>query len=421
MKEFQLSKIISIGVISIFFSMCVPPEENGVSEDAAYDAYLDSLRDVRCPRLMSSAAEYYKNRDWASTIRVYRELVDLGCDRDDPVEVYQYYAIAYEYLGQFDSSEFVLVKGLQLLPNNVELLKRLSYAYSIQNKSDLQITTLNRLSELIPENIQVKMDLAELYGKQELYDDQIDILEGILKIDPANEKAQSDIAIVYELTGKDPLDVYRERFRTNSDNVSFGTDLADRLLLNDEPQEAVEILKKVLKMDNSSKLAYRKLGQAYYAADELDDASNAYEELFKLNPRDIQVALKICDINTAGQNYAKALRWADKVISMDKMNGDSYGRKGNVYYKSFQDCRTPAISLDDRVVASLAFNNFNKAEELNSQSYKSSRTWLLENEVLFTRAQWFMLDDDIKNQGYVIPRGECYSWIQEKLQKNPKW
>lgn len=420
MKEIQSSKLVSIGVAAIFLSMCVPPE-TGNDEDAAFDAYIDSLRDVRCPRLMSSAAEYYKNRDWPSTVRVYHELIDLGCDRDDPEEVYQYYAIAYEFMGMFDSSEFVLVKGLQQLPNNVQLRKRLVWVYSKQGKTDLHISELIRLSDLVPEDIQVKMDLAELYGKQEFYDDQIDILQDILKIDPANEKAQSDIAIVYEMTGKDPLDVYRERFRINQDNVSYGIDLADRLLLNDEPNEAVDILKKVIKVDTSSKLAYRKLGQAYFAADQLDEASDAYEELFKLNPRDIRVAFKICDVNTAGQNYAKALRWADKVISMDKNNGESYGRKGNVYYKSFQDCRTPAISLDDRIVAALAFKNFKKAEELSYNSFTSSKSWLKENEVLFSRAQWFMLDDDIKNQGYVTPRNECYSWIQEKLKKDPKW
>lgn len=421
MKEIRLSKLVSIGVAAIFLSMCVPPEDNENSEDAAFEAYLDSLREVRCPRLMSSAAEYYKNRDWPSTIRVYRELVDLGCDRDDPEEIYQYYAIAHEYLGQFDSSEFVLVKGLQLLPNNVQLRKRLVYAYSKQGKTELQISELIRLNDLVPDDIQIKMDLAELYGLQELYEDQIDILQDILDIDPANEKAQSEIAIVYEMTGKDPLDVYRERFRTNQNNVSYGIDLADRLLLNDEPYEAINILKKVIKVDNSSKLAYRKLGQAYFMADQLDEASGAYEELFKLNPRDVQIAIKICDVNTAGQNYAKALRWADKVISMDKNNGEAYGRKGNVYYKSFQDCRTPVISLDDRIVATFAFNNFNKAEKLNYKSFNSSKSWLKENEVLFTRAQWFMLDDNVKNQGYVTVRSECYNWVQEKLKKDPKW
>ena len=296
--------------------MCVPPEDAQGDEDSAYEAYLDSLREVRCPRLLSSAAEYYKNRDWNSTINVYREIVDLGCDRDDPEEVYQYFAIAYEYLGMFDSSEFVLVKGLQLLPNNVELRKRLVYAYSKQGKTDLQIAELNRLSDLLPDYLDIKMDLAELYGKQALYKDQIDFLQQVLDHDPTNEKAQSEIALVYEKTGKDPLDIYRERFRTNPDNVSYGIDLADRLLAKDEANEAVEVLKKIIRIDKTSKLAYRKLGQAYYNADRLNEASDAYEELFLLNPRDIQIALKICDVNIANQKYAKALRWADKSISI---------------------------------------------------------------------------------------------------------
>ena len=307
MKSIYFPKLITLGITALFISMCVPPEHGQADADAAYDAYRDSLRTVRCPRLLSSAAEYYKNRDWHSTINVYREIVELGCDRDDPVEVYQYYAVAFESLGLYDSSEFVLVKGLQQLPNNVQLRKRLVYAYSKQGKTDLQIAELNRLSELMPDDMEIKMDLSKLYGEQGLYNDQIDFLEQILDKDPTNEKAQSEIALVYEKTGKDPLDIYRERFRTNNDNVSYGLDLAERLISNDKPLEAVSVLETVIRIDNTSKLAYRKLGQAYSSADQLDEASNAYEELFILNPRDIHIALKICDINIANQKYAKQL------------------------------------------------------------------------------------------------------------------
>lgn len=421
MKSIHFKKILTIGVTALFFSMCVPPEDGQVDEDAAYEAYIDSLRDVRCPRLLSSAAEYYKNRDWQSTINVYRELVDLGCDRDDPEEVYQYYAISYEYLGLFDSSEFVLVKGLQQLPNNVQLRKRLVYAYSKQGKTELQISELNRLTELMPSDLDIRMDLAELYGEQGLYDDQIDLLEQILDVDPTNEKAQSEIALVYEKTGKDPLDIYRERSRNNPDNISYSIDLADRLLNNDEALEAVDVLKKVVRLDKTSKIAYRKLGQAHYNADQLDDASDAYEELFLLNPRDVQVALKICDVNIANQKYANALRWADKAISIDKNRGESHGKKGNVYYKSFQDCRSSTISLDDRIISTLAHRNFITADGLGFSRFNSSKSWLEDNEVLFTKAQWFMLDDDVKNQGFITPRSECYNWVDEKLQKDPKW
>ena len=60
MRNFKLFSIIS-GLIIL--SMCVPPANT--EENTAQDKRrLDSLRKVRCPRLMSSAAEYYRNRDW---------------------------------------------------------------------------------------------------------------------------------------------------------------------------------------------------------------------------------------------------------------------------------------------------------------------------------------------------------------------
>ena len=60
------------------FYMCVPPEQ-GSSQTAEDKAKIDSLRKVRCPRLMSSAAEYYRNRDWKQTVKIYKEITSLNC------------------------------------------------------------------------------------------------------------------------------------------------------------------------------------------------------------------------------------------------------------------------------------------------------------------------------------------------------
>ena len=95
-----IQKLLILGVVSVFMTMCAPPEQSDADADATEQARLDSIREVRCPRVFSSAAEFYKNRDWESTVRAYDELTDLGCDQDDPKEVYLYYAIAYEYMGK---------------------------------------------------------------------------------------------------------------------------------------------------------------------------------------------------------------------------------------------------------------------------------------------------------------------------------
>ena len=132
-------KIFSLFVFTIMLIMCVPPADT-VNQSGVDKKKLDSLRNLRCPRLMSSAAEYYRNRDWKQTVKIYKEITTLDCDEWNPVyappqEIYQYYAIAYEQMGKFDSAEFVLLDGLQKLPKNIELRKRLAYSYKNKRNS----------------------------------------------------------------------------------------------------------------------------------------------------------------------------------------------------------------------------------------------------------------------------------------------
>lgn len=413
-------KLFMVGLAAGLLTMCTPPETADAGMDAAEEARRDSLREIRCPRLFSSAAEYYKNRDWSATVRIYNELVDLGCDRDDPQEVYLYYAIAFEYMGQYDSSEYVLLKGLQILPENIDLRKRLVYSYQKQGKIHEQINELDRLSYMAPDDLENKIDLAKLYGKEERFSDQIIVLKEILKIDPANEIAQGDLARAYELSGLDPLDVYRNRWENNTDNVSYGLDYADRLMTAERPHEAIDVLKLVLAADPTSKLAYRKLADTYDTVDRLSDAAETYERLFKLDSRDFRVAVKISAIYVDNQDYGSAYNWADKATTLFN-EGEAFGAKGNVYYKAFQVCRTADISLNDRIVATLAYKYFEIAEEKGFLRFSRSKNWLKENEVLFGKAQWFMLDDEKKNKGYVKAESDCYNWVVERLDKDRQW
>ena len=295
-----------------------------------------------------------------------------------------------------------------------------AYSYKKQGKVDQEILEYSRLSDLLPADISIKTELAKLYGDQGAYDDQVDILRQILKIDPGNENAQGDIARVYEMTGRDPLQIYGERFYNNPDNVSYGLDYADRLLNAERLEDAIDVLKQVILQDNTSKVAYRQLAKAYDRAEMFQQASESYEELFKLDPRDFRVAIQVSEVNIAGDNFGKAIRWAEKAVTSSK-SGEAYAQRGNVYYKSFQECRSADISIDDRIVASLAHESFTVAEENDYSRFHNSLVWLEENEVLFGRSQWFMLDANKKKQGYVKPGSECYKWVEKKLDKDPNW
>ena len=426
MSLLRFKYLIIVNFIFIV-TMCVPPQEKSSSDFAKEKARLDSLRDVRCPRLMSSAAEYYRNRDWKQTIRIYSEITDLDCDEWNvvyapPEEIYQYYSFAYTQIGRFDSAEFVLLDGLQKIPQNIQLRKQLAYAYKRQGKTDNEIIEYERLVDIAPDDITILNDLSKIYKDQSNYDDQIIILKKILKLDDKNDIIQSELAIAYENSGRNPLEVYEKRYMDNSDNISYGLDYSERLINADRIGEAKDILKRIISKEPTSKLAYQKLGKVCWDSDDLDNAASAYETLFKVDPRDGKVAIDISDIYIDSENFGKALRWADKAINLIDNSGKGYGQKGKVYYRGWEIFKQNPLSVDDRIVAKLAYTNFVKAEKLNYLGFNRSK-YLKENakDILYGKAQWFMAEDKVKRSGIIRTTTSNYDWVTDKLSPEKGW
>ena len=426
MSLLRFKYLIIVNFIFIV-TMCVPPQEKSSSDFAKEKARLDSLRDVRCPRLMSSAAEYYRNRDWKQTIRIYSEITDLDCDEWNvvyapPEEIYQYYSFAYTQIGRFDSAEFVLLDGLQKIPQNIQLRKQLAYAYKRQGKTDNEIIEYERLVDIAPDDITILNDLAKIYKDQSNYDDQIIILKKILKLDDKNDIIQSELAIAYENSGRNPLEVYEKRYMDNSDNISYGLDYSERLINADRIGEAKDILKRIISKEPTSKLAYQKLGKVCWDSDDLDNAASAYETLFKVDPRDGKVAIDISDIYIDSENFGKALRWADKAINLIDNSGKGYGQKGKVYYRGWEIFKQNPLSVDDRIVAKLAYTNFVKAEKLNYLGFNRSK-YLKENakDILYGKAQWFMAEDKVKRSGIIRTTTSNYDWVTDELSPEKGW
>ena len=79
-------------------------------------------------------------------------------------------------------------------------------------------------------------------------------------------------------------------------------------------------------------------------------------------------------------------------------------------YKAMQSCRGDNFSRSDKIVASLAYEYFVKAEKKVIQNIWA-KNWLEENEVLFSYVDWFMTDKDVQASGKVSPSGRCYDWV----------
>ena len=120
-------------------------------------------------------------------------------------------------------------------------------------------------------------------------------------------------------------------------------------------------------------------------------------------------------------DFESAFEWGERSMKISKNNAESLAHMGNLYYKAMQSCRGDIFSRSDKIIASLAYEYFIKAEKKGNSKYFKQKNWLEDNEVLFSYSDWFMTDKDIQATGKVSPSGRCYDWVSESLAKQSDW
>jgi len=391
-----------------------------------YPYSIEYEQEDRCPQLSSSAAEYYRSSNWELSAQSYSDLMELRCDQwnSDWVsadDVYLYWSIALQNLGKFEQSEQVLIKGLQELPENTSLMTRLAYAYKKQDKIDEMIIEYERLMDSGSRDIDSLRDLAGAYGKQGRVDEQISVLKKILNIDPNNSSVQSELARVYEDSGEDPLEIFKARFEDNPENASYAVEYAEKLMSNGDTDEAIDVLENTLSYNRDNSMVYMSLGKAYNENSDFEDAVDILEDLHDLDKNNFRVTLLISVNSIEMDDFESAFEWGKKSMKISRNNAESLAHMGNLYYRSMQSCRGDNFSRSDKIVASLAYEYFVKAENKGNSKYFKQKNWLEENEVLFSYADWFMTDKDVQASGKVSPSGRCYEWVSESLAKKSDW
>jgi len=444
MKKYFYAVIFAIIFLSGLNAQCKRGEELRITNDVEikvvdcreatrliynegwYPYSIEYEREDRCPQLSSSAAEYYRSSNWELSAQSYSDLMELRCDQwnSDWVnadDVYLYWSIALQNLGKFEQSEQVLTKGLQELPDNTSLMTRLAYAYKKQDKIDEMIIEYERLMDSGSRDIDSLRDLAGAYGKQGRVDEQISVLKKILNIDPNNSSVQSELARVYEDSGEDPLEIFKARFEDNPENASYAVEYAEKLMSNGETDEAIDVLENTLSYNRDNSMVYMSLGKAYNENSDFEDAVDILKDLHELDKNNFRVTLLISVNSIEMDDFESAFEWGQKSMKISRNNAESLAHMGNLYYKSMQSCRGDNFSRSDKIVASLAYEYFVKAENKGNSKYFKQKNWLEENEVLFGYADWFMTDKDVQASGKVSPSGRCYEWVSESLAKKSDW
>ncbi len=407
--------IIGIATLSTAVQMCTPPppveEEPVISEEEL------RRRELECQRTLSSAWEYYRNREFESSIRNYLQMVELGCAQDYAESVYLYFGRAYIELGKLDSAAWAFRQGLRYLPEDEDLLELVAYVLGRLGDTENQIYYYERLIDVDTSNTEAYRTLTDLYRKTERWRDLVIYLRAWGEIDPGNTQIQSELIDALARSGEDPLTFIRQRWEGNPSNVQYGMEYAERLLDDRDYTMAYRVIETLIQNNPTARAPYERLANAALDNGDIDRAISTLLSLFELDRTNAQTAIDLSQAYLRKGDYAQALRWADTAYQVAPNKGEALYYRAEVYYTAADDCvsttESGVAAFNDKLVFQMAYEDYQEAVDLGYRRARTRADFLQEN-LIPTRGDWFLQEASLT---VFRPEGECYSWITRTVNR----
>jgi len=363
---------------------------------------------------------------WNDVIEKAYELILCDCATDDEENIYILYGRAYDKLGKPDSSTWVFKKGLKEFPNSEELLDWAAYSSNkeIRNgdtkKLDEHLYFLERLLEINPQNISALEKMSSAYKINQMYEEQIIVINQILKIDSGNQQAISDKKKAFEKLGKDASDVDKDRWNKDPGNLEYGLAYLESLMINENYELAGEVAEEILLYHDSNKRLLKKISDIHIKNSDDKKAIKYLEKLVEQNDSNTEYLIKLSKAYINIDQYKEAYSTANKAIALGQNNKKSYYQRAEVLKNLADYYASDDLDFCDRVIYELAAEDYGKAYEYKHINGKRSRNSLIEGEYITSVGAWFMIDEKFTTMSpdsdeCINRKGsDCYGFIKNR-------
>ena len=256
----------------------------------------------------------------------------------------------------FKEAALFFEESLKIVPDNVNVLTDLSYAYEMQGEIDQAIQTTNRLLDVEPYSYEAWVNLGKLYSMSEQYTNAIDAFDFALTINDSDEKILKLKAHCLSLSGRtvEAIAVFSDLLIANPDDVSIYFLLSECYQAMEMYEEALSSLRIYEMLDGGSEELYAKkayllmlkgdYGKALDVTEtglgEMPDsldiqmtkaeillrqgeyalAYDMYYRLYKLYPHDFYLTDKLSIISIKTENFDEAIYYTKDLLESDLDN-----------------------------------------------------------------------------------------------------
>jgi len=377
-------------------------------------ARLDSIarvHDRQCRIWLSTAFEYFKNKNFESSLENYNKMVNGGCTEKYGDRIWVYLGNSYRELDKPDSAMWAFETGLKEQPDDIGLHENIAFLHQLAGESDLVISENEIIADLDPTNIARWRKLHDLYFRSAYYEKDLEVLNKIIALDDKDVSARNDMVTVVKLLGGDPTELLKGRHEDNPDNPEYLLEYANSVYEVSEFETAVSLYEKLLVLDPNHFLALDRIANSYKNLDDTDSAIKSVKRMLKLRANDKQLLYDIADLYKLDAQYKTAYSWANRTISATPKDGRGYYVRALILEEISLSCQADknakVPSIHDKLVYELALDDVNQASRLGYGPARSRAEFLVQMSP--DKGDIFMHPEKFK------PIGECYDWIERSV------
>ena len=419
LKNIKKKGLVGLLFTAFIYSVLTSCAPKGPGEDvmtAAEKARLDSLarvQDRQCKIWLSTAFEYFKNKNFESSLINYRKMINGGCTETYGDRIWVYFGNSYRELGHPDSAMWAFETGLKEEPNNISLHENVAFLHQLAGESDKVISENEIIASLDSSNIERWRKLHDLYFRNAYYEKDLNVLNKIIAMDDQDISARNDIVTVVKLLGGDPTELLEGRHMDNPDNPEYLLEYANAIYASADYKTAVGLYEKLLKLDPNHFLALERISSSYKNLDNTDKAIETAKRMLTLRANDKQVIYDISDLYKLAGQYETAYSWANRTISASPKDGRGYYIRALVLEEATASCQAEkdakVPSIHDKLVYELALDDVNEAAKLGYGPARSRSEFLI--QMAPGKGDIFMHPEKFK------PIGDCYDWIKRSVKR----
>jgi len=225
----------------------------------------------------------------------------------------------YEALADYVKAVKFLSIAVRIQPNNEKFLESLGGNYYSSGLITEADTVLSRAFLLDSTSTHIQILLGEVYMNEKKWAEAGKIYSGLIAKDSGNSFFYQQLAQCYSNLGNsgEAVKYNRVAHSLNPQNLKIIIDLTYLFYIQDQLQEALDILSNGLKYYQRSPVLWKWEGDVYFKKNDFDSALNSYHRSFYCGDSSANIlkSMGICLYQT--QKYSYAVNFLEHSIELD--------------------------------------------------------------------------------------------------------